>query len=99
MINFEQPVTRIQVGRFQAIQHFLGQCIDNITDHLKTLQTVFSMQIEMGTARGLAKQAYFDVGLILSDYRELELPVGIINRATGKLEQLNEAGKKLLVNM
>ncbi len=78
------------------MQNFLGQCLDNITDHLKTLQTVFGMQIEMGVTVGLAKEAFYDVGKILSDYRELELPVGILNRTATKMEQLNATNIKLL---
>jgi hypothetical protein len=43
IFNFEEPVTRIQIERFRAMQTFLGGCVGNITEYLKTLQTIFGM--------------------------------------------------------
>lgn len=37
IFNFKEPVTRVQIDRFRAMQTFLGGCVGNIIEYLKTL--------------------------------------------------------------
>jgi hypothetical protein len=48
MFNFGPgPVTRVELDRFHALSGFLGGCVENVEELLKTLQTLFGLQIEM----------------------------------------------------
>jgi len=86
MFNFKGPVTRVQLERFHAMAHFLGGCLDNITEFLKTLQTIFGTQMVLGSCLKQVKVAHRGVSQKLSDIRELELPMVLLNKYSEKLE-------------
>ncbi|TNV86032.1 hypothetical protein FGO68_gene9073 [Halteria grandinella] len=91
LFNFKEPITRIQLERLRAMSKFIGGCLENITEFLKTLQTVFGMQISLGACKNQVKEALYVVQHKLSDCRELELPVNLMRKCTEKMEQLNAA--------
>ena len=45
MFNFNGPITRTEIERFYALSGFLGACIDNVFELIKTLQTLMGVQM------------------------------------------------------
>ena len=66
---------------------FLGGCLNNIIENMKTLQIIFGMQISMGNTKQEVKQAHYIVGQKLGDIRELELPVNNMRKVVKLMEQ------------
>lgn len=69
---------------------FLGGCLDNITEYLKTLQTVFGMQLDIGKCENVVTEAFYGKIQTLSDCRDLEVPINFIRKQADKLDAMNK---------
>jgi hypothetical protein len=81
MFNFgPSPVTRVELDRFHALAGFLGGCVENVSELLKTLQTLFGLQIEMKGGSNMVEDAFQISYQKLSGMRELDIPVSMIKK-------------------
>jgi hypothetical protein len=69
MFNFHGPLTRTQIERFHALAGFLGACVDNIIELIKTLQTLTGVQMIIDSNAVIAEDAYNGIYQKLSALR------------------------------
>jgi hypothetical protein len=78
MFNFNGPITRTEIERFHALSGFLGACIDNVFELIKTLQTIMGVQFVIDSKEKITLEVYEVFYQKLSGFRQFDIPLTLI---------------------
>ena len=75
MFNFKGRLTKFQIERFEAIQGFIGGCVNNIGDLAMSITTLVGLQNNLASCSESVKRADNDPESNLMMFRQLYGPI------------------------